>query len=325
MADYGRVISLSQARDMSHTSDDEDEEQSPRSLQPLSAVGSSRGKAYGSRSGGGGEMVTSMGEIIRKPRGRPPGSKNKPKPPIVITRDSDTAMKPVVLEISAGSDVVEQVVEFARRRHVGLSIMSGSGTISNVTLRHPMAHAPTISLHGPLHIVSLSGTYVGPSGSSSSSASSSPAANPSASSPPSCSAFSISLAGSQGQVFGGIIAGKVVAQAPVIVVAATFVSPPFHRLPAVAAALTGSGGGEGEEGGDHKHQNHHHHHQPHHHRHEEGASKVMEQSRTGSSMSTMSVYSTSVAAIASTPTPLNCQIPPDVLHWASSASRPHHF
>ena len=28
------------------------------------------------------------GEALRRPRGRPAGSKNKPKPPIIVTRDS---------------------------------------------------------------------------------------------------------------------------------------------------------------------------------------------------------------------------------------------
>ncbi|EYU32682.1 hypothetical protein MIMGU_mgv11b018660mg [Erythranthe guttata] len=36
----------------------------------------------------------------RRPRGRPPGSKNKPKPPIIVTRDSPNALRSHVLEIS---------------------------------------------------------------------------------------------------------------------------------------------------------------------------------------------------------------------------------
>ena len=54
----------------------------------------------------------------RKPRGRPLGSKNKPKPPVVVTRESEAAMRPVVLELAAGCDVVSAVAAFARRRRV---------------------------------------------------------------------------------------------------------------------------------------------------------------------------------------------------------------
>ena len=50
----------------------------------------------------------------RKPRGRPLGSKNKPKPPVVVTRESEAAMRPVVLELAAGCDVVSAVAAFAR-------------------------------------------------------------------------------------------------------------------------------------------------------------------------------------------------------------------
>ncbi|KAK4780106.1 hypothetical protein SAY87_016212 [Trapa incisa] len=166
----------------------------------------------------------------RKPRGRPRGSKNKPKPPLVITRDSESAMKPVVLEISAGSDVIEMVMDFARRRCLGVTLLSGTGTVSNVTLRHTMpthshvavaAAAATvgslISLHGPFQLLSLWGSFMGFT------------ANPSAAT--ASSGFGITLSGPQGQVFGGVVGGKVVAAGPVTVVAATFLNQQFHRLP----------------------------------------------------------------------------------------------
>ncbi|XP_077218732.1 AT-hook motif nuclear-localized protein 17-like [Tasmannia lanceolata] len=68
----------------------------------------------------------------KKLRGRPPGSKNKPKPPIIITKDSESAMRPFVLELSAGCDVIESVSQFAQRRHVGLCVLSGSGAQGQV-------------------------------------------------------------------------------------------------------------------------------------------------------------------------------------------------
>ncbi|TQD92921.1 hypothetical protein C1H46_021401 [Malus baccata] len=42
----------------------------------------------------------------RRPRGRPPGSKNKPKPPIFVTRDSPNALRSHVMEISSGADTI---------------------------------------------------------------------------------------------------------------------------------------------------------------------------------------------------------------------------
>ncbi|KAL0432815.1 UNVERIFIED_CONTAM: AT-hook motif nuclear-localized protein 27 [Sesamum latifolium] len=118
----------------------------------------------------------------RRPRGRPPGSKNKPKPPIIVTRDSPNALRSHVLEVSAGNDIVESVSVYARRRGRGVCVLSGSGTVSNVTLRQPAAPAGSVvTLHGRFEILSLSGTVLPP-----------PA-------PPGSGGLSIFLAGGQGQ------------------------------------------------------------------------------------------------------------------------------
>ncbi|KHN09773.1 Putative DNA-binding protein ESCAROLA [Glycine soja] len=61
-------------------------------------------------------------EITRRPRGRPAGSKNKPKPPIIITRDSANAMRTHMMEVADGCDIVESVSEFARKRQRGICI-----------------------------------------------------------------------------------------------------------------------------------------------------------------------------------------------------------
>ncbi|KAJ4702353.1 AT-hook motif nuclear-localized protein [Melia azedarach] len=84
----------------------------------------------------------------RRPRGRPPGSKNKPKPPIIVTRDSPNALRSHVLEVSAGSDIVESMSTYARKRGRGVCVLSGSGTVANVTLRQPASPAGSVvTLH----------------------------------------------------------------------------------------------------------------------------------------------------------------------------------
>ncbi|KAJ1287108.1 hypothetical protein BS78_03G404800 [Paspalum vaginatum] len=151
----------------------------------------------------------------RKPRGRPPGSKNKPKPPVVVTRESSAAMRPVVLELASGCDVVSAVSAFARRRGVGVSVLCGRGAVAAVTLRLAAspAAASAVTLHGRFEVLSLSGTVLPSAGAS--------------------APFSLSLAGTGGQVIGGTLAGEMTAAADgVVVVAATFGSPEVHRLPA---------------------------------------------------------------------------------------------
>ncbi|KAE8657714.1 AT-hook motif nuclear-localized protein 24 [Hibiscus syriacus] len=153
------------------------------------------------------------GEISRRPRGRPAGSKNKPKPPIIITQDSANALRSHVMEIATGCDIMESVSTFARRMQRGVCILSGSGTVTNVTLRQPGAPGAVVTLHGRFEILSLSGSFLPP-----------PA-------PPAASALTIYLAGGQGQVVGGSVVGQLVASGPVVIMAASFGNAAYERLP----------------------------------------------------------------------------------------------
>lgn len=153
------------------------------------------------------------GSSSRRPRGRPPGSKNKPKPPIVITKESPNSLRSHVLEISSGSDIAESIANFAQRRHRGVSILSGSGIVTNVTLRQPAAPGGVITLHGRFEILSLSGSFLP------------------APSPPGATGLTVYLAGGQGQVVGGSVVGELVAAGPVMVIAATFSNATYERLP----------------------------------------------------------------------------------------------
>lgn len=149
----------------------------------------------------------------RRPRGRPPGSKNKPKPPIFITRDSPNSLKSHVMEVSSGADVAESVAQFARRRQRGVCVLSGSGSVANVTLRQPAAPGAVVALHGRFEILSLTGAFLpGPA-------------------PPGATGLTVYLAGGQGQVVGGSVVGSLIAAGPVIVIAATFANATYERLP----------------------------------------------------------------------------------------------
>ncbi|KAB5544295.1 hypothetical protein DKX38_012407 [Salix brachista] len=153
------------------------------------------------------------GSTSRRPRGRPAGSKNKPKPPVVITKESPNSLRSHVLEISSGSDIVDSIANFSHRRHHGVSILSGSGVVNNVTLRQPAAPGGVITLHGRFEILSLSGSFLP------------------APSPPGATRLTVYLAGGQGQVVGGTVMGELVAAGPVMVIAATFSNATYERLP----------------------------------------------------------------------------------------------
>ncbi|KAL6593078.1 hypothetical protein ACP70R_049164 [Stipagrostis hirtigluma subsp. patula] len=149
----------------------------------------------------------------RRPRGRPPGSKNKPKPPIFITRDSPNALRSHVMEVAGGADIADSIAHFARRRQRGVCVLSGAGTVADVALRQPAAPGAVVALRGRFEILSLTGTFLpGPA-------------------PPGATGLTVYLAGGQGQVVGGIVVGALIAAGPVMVIASTFANATYERLP----------------------------------------------------------------------------------------------
>ncbi|EOA18727.1 hypothetical protein CARUB_v10007306mg [Capsella rubella] len=169
--------------------------------------------------------------VNRRPRGRPPGSKNKPKAPIFVTRDSPNALRSHVLEISDGSDVAETIAHFSRRRQRGVCVLSGTGSVANVTLRQAAAAGGVVSLQGRFEILSLTGAFLpGPS-------------------PPGSTGLTVYLAGVQGQVVGGSVVGPLLAIGSVMVIAATFSNATYERLP-MEEEEDGGGSRQVQGGGD---------------------------------------------------------------------------
>ncbi|XVE65282.1 hypothetical protein DITRI_Ditri07aG0168500 [Diplodiscus trichospermus] len=172
--------------------------------------------------------------VARRPRGRPPGSKNKPKPPVIITRESANTLRAHILEVGNGCDVFECIANYARRRQRGICILSGSGTVTNVSIRQPAAAGAIVTLHGRFEILSLSGSFLPP-----------PA-------PPGATSLTIFLAGGQGQVVGGSVVGELMTAGPVIVIAASFTNVAYERLPLEEddqLQMQNSGGGSGGAAG----------------------------------------------------------------------------
>lgn len=110
--------------------------------------------------------------------------------------------------------------------------------VSNVTLKQPSTTpGATVTFHGRLDMLSISATIL----------------------PNLANSFTITLAGPQGQIVGGAAVAPLVAASTVYVIAASFNSPAYHRLPLedgqennenngggadVASPSGGSGGGD---------------------------------------------------------------------------------
>ncbi|KAH7440142.1 hypothetical protein KP509_04G093400 [Ceratopteris richardii] len=166
------------------------------------------------------QEVLAKAPVGKRPRGRPLGSKNKPKPPIIISKDSATALRAHVLEVAANCDVAACVASFARARRRGLCVLAGSGSVSNVTLRQPAAPGTSVTLQGNFDIISLSGAFL---------------PHPA---PPGATGLTVYLAGGQGNVVGGTVVGSLIAAGPVIVIAASFLNASHERLPLQEGQLT---------------------------------------------------------------------------------------
>ncbi|KAG6539144.1 hypothetical protein ZIOFF_004297 [Zingiber officinale] len=152
------------------------------------------------------------GSTVCRPRGRPQGSKNKPKPPIIVKRDSPDVLRSHVLEVVDGADVLECVTEYTHRRGRWVTVLSGAGSLASVALRPALPGSAVVTLRGPFEILSLTGTVLPP-----------PA-------PPGAGGLTVFLAGSQGQVVGGVVTGPLVATGSVVLMVASFATAVYERL-----------------------------------------------------------------------------------------------
>ncbi|OIW19952.1 hypothetical protein TanjilG_30886 [Lupinus angustifolius] len=113
---------------------------------------------------------------------------------------------PHVVTIHPGEDVAAKIFSFAQRGPVGVCILSANGAISKVTLRQPGSSGAILTYEGRFEILSLSGSFtVSDNGSISPT-----------------NVLSVSLAGPDGRVIGGGVAGLLTAACPIQVVIGSF-------------------------------------------------------------------------------------------------------
>uniref|UniRef100_A0A2P2J0B1 PPC domain-containing protein n=1 Tax=Rhizophora mucronata TaxID=61149 RepID=A0A2P2J0B1_RHIMU len=139
-------------------------------------------------------------------------------------------MTPYILEVAGGSNVFEAISRFCRRKNIGICVLTGSGTVANVTLRRPSTTpGANVTFHGRFDILSIAATFL-----------------PQTASCPLPNTFTISLAGPQGQIVGGIVDGTLMAAGRVYVIAATFNNPSYSRLPIDDEGRNSGSDGTGE-------------------------------------------------------------------------------
>ncbi|PKU60053.1 Putative DNA-binding protein ESCAROLA [Dendrobium catenatum] len=129
----------------------------------------------------------SVSDPLKKARGKPSGSGKKHQ--LLALGSAGTGFTPHVITVKAGEDVSSKIMSFFQHGPRAICILSANGAISNVTLRQAATSGGTVTYER-----SRTG------------------------------GLSISLAGPDGRVLGGGVAGLLTAASPVQVVVGSFIA-----------------------------------------------------------------------------------------------------
>ncbi|CAI9774991.1 unnamed protein product [Fraxinus pennsylvanica] len=119
---------------------------------------------------------------------------------------------PHVITVNAGEDITMKIISFSQQGSRAICVLTANGAISNVTLRQPNSSGGTLTYEGCFEILSLMGSFMLSENGLTKSRS---------------GGMSVSLAGPDGRVMGGGVAGMLVAAGPVQVVLGSFI--PGHQ------------------------------------------------------------------------------------------------
>ncbi|KAL9666502.1 hypothetical protein QQ045_000836 [Rhodiola kirilowii] len=149
--------------------------------------------------------VNAEGSQEKRQRGRPPGSGKKQMDALGGT--CGVGFTPHVIAISAGENIVSKMVEFSQEGARTICILSANGAVHNVTLRR--VAGGTISYEGQLEIISLSGSLccVKSDGSQNNTVN-----------------LTVTLAGPDGRVVGGVVTRELIAATAIQIVAGSFIA-----------------------------------------------------------------------------------------------------
>ncbi|WOL06999.1 AT-hook motif nuclear-localized protein 10-like [Canna indica] len=150
----------------------------------------------------------SASDPASKRRGRPPGSGKKQQ--LDALGAPGIGFTPHVITVKVGEDIASKIMAFSQQGPRTVCILSANGAVSDVTLRQPAISGGTVTYEGRFEIISLSGSFLlTEDGSGTRSRS---------------GGLSVALAGSDGRILGGGVAGMLVAATPVQVVVGSFIA-----------------------------------------------------------------------------------------------------
>ncbi|WOL19502.1 AT-hook motif nuclear-localized protein 10 [Canna indica] len=173
-------------------------------LSPSSAGGSAPPAGFSPSPTGASNSVS---DPSKKVKGRPPGSSKKQQ--MAALGAAGIGFTPHVITVKTGEDVSSKIMSFSHHGPRAICILSANGAISNVTLRQAATSGGTVTYEGRFEILSLSGSFL---------------LSESGGQRSRTGGLSVSLAGPDGRVLGGGVAGMLTAASPVQVVVGSFIA-----------------------------------------------------------------------------------------------------
>ncbi|XP_042402508.1 AT-hook motif nuclear-localized protein 10-like isoform X1 [Zingiber officinale] len=151
--------------------------------------------------------ATVAAEGAKKSRGRPRGSTNKRH--IKSLGSTGTGFMPHVIAVQTGEDVSAKIMEFSQQSRRAICVLSANGAIANASLRQISTSGGTVTYEGRFEVLSLSGSLL---------------LSHSGGQQSRTGGLSVSLAGPDGHVIGGGVAGVLIAASPMQVIVGSFTS-----------------------------------------------------------------------------------------------------
>ncbi|KAJ0907864.1 putative AT-hook motif nuclear-localized protein [Helianthus annuus] len=144
--------------------------------------------------------------LVKRPRGRPPGSTKKIQP--VASGSPAGGFMVHILDVKAGEDILKKLVWASSQNSTrALCILSATGVISKVRLEQRATIGGTVTYEGRFEMLSLSGTFRVPENDNQRSR---------------ICGLTVVLAGPDGYALGGNVAGVLTAASPVQVFFGSF-------------------------------------------------------------------------------------------------------
>ncbi|KAG4130354.1 hypothetical protein ERO13_D09G138200v2 [Gossypium hirsutum] len=153
----------------------------------------------------------------KRGRGRPPASSNCHLLASIVQLFASTAggdFTPHVVTVNPGEDVAGKILSFSQKGPRGICVLSANGAVSTVCIRQPGSSGGILTYEGRFEILSLTGSFTDSDRGGGKSKT---------------GGLSVSLAGPDGRVIGGGLAGSLVAASPIQVVVGSFM-PNGYKL-----------------------------------------------------------------------------------------------